>query len=158
GVYWVATGAGICRLDLSGRSPKDRKPICANYVPDETDGADNVFRLFEDHSGTVWAGTFSGVYRLEGKAAQPKFQFVDFGMPKMRDDSLVQDIIEDRLGSLWVATRGSGLYRRLPDGRIEHYYRESGLPPRINTLRVADDGYLWAGTSEKGIYRLRTNA
>jgi ligand-binding sensor domain-containing protein/signal transduction histidine kinase len=154
GTYWVATSQGICRLDVTGAAQGRHGSVCTAFNPGETAGARNVFRLVEDRAGAIWVGTFEGVFRLDASADRVMLRAIDFGMPEGQDHRLVQDILEDRRGSLWVATRGSALYRRLPNGHVDHYGAEEGLPPRINALAEDRGGVLWAATAINGLCRL----
>src|SRR5262249_7006489 len=124
-------------------------PLFTVYHPAEDVLSRSVFDLFEDHTGAIWCGTAGGLYQLEQTGAKVSFRFVDMRiLRETSDDSLVEKIVEDRQGTLWVGTRRSGLYRRWPDGRVERYSRQQGLPEdRINALLEERDGRLWVGTT-----------
>ncbi|MBI3950904.1 MAG: hypothetical protein HY314_10680 [Acidobacteria bacterium] len=179
GVYWVATGDGLCRFNPKGRpwsvvrSPlpttqnnnqqtTDNRqrttddPMFSVYHPGESEAARSIMTLYEDHTGTVWVGTWAGLFRLEQSDGQVKFQFVDVGMPRETgDDRVVQTVLEDQRGALWVGTRGSGLYRRGPDGRVERYTTRHGLPSnRVQALLEDREGRFWVATNG-GLCRLR---
>jgi ligand-binding sensor domain-containing protein/signal transduction histidine kinase len=172
GVYWVATGDGLCRFNPKGRplsvvrgplpTTQDNnqqttdnrlrttgQSLFSVYHPGESPEARSVTALYEDHTGTVWVGTWDGLFRLEPSEGQVKFQAVDLGMPRETgDDRLVETLLEDRQGVLWVGTRGSGLYRRWPDGRVEHYTAQHGLPSnRVHALLEDRDGRFWVATT-----------
>jgi len=71
------------------------------------------------------------------------------------DDRLVQAVLEDRQGALWVGTLGSGLYRRWPNGQVEHYTTRQGLPDNaIQALLEDRTGRLWVGTRYHGLFQL----
>ncbi|MCC7175388.1 MAG: hypothetical protein IT159_09340 [Bryobacterales bacterium] len=62
--------------------------------------------------------------------------------------SSVADALVDREGSVWVATRGRGLYRWLGYGEWEAWTRADGLlHDTIWAVRRDPSGNLWAGTS-----------
>src|SRR5262252_2579196 len=76
GEYWVATGAGLVRFnpqappeprvayanETGSRSP----PMFTVVVPEEENRySRSITVLLADHSGTLWCGTYTGVYRLE---------------------------------------------------------------------------------------------
>src|SRR5262249_32894823 len=69
----------------------------------------------------------------------------------------VNDIVEDRYGSLWVAAP-SGLYRRWSDAAAARYTRHEGLPGDfVHDLLIDHLGQLWVGTREAGFFRLTFN-
>jgi ligand-binding sensor domain-containing protein len=168
GQYLIATNRGLCRLNPPGVSTGKAGPSQSGIFDSEFatyDGADSapgrksINTLFQDRNGTIWCGTFSGLYRLEpsqGQAAgQMMMRLIDIGLPsRSGDDPIVQTVMEDGRGALWIGTRGSGLYRRWPSGEMERYTVAHGLP--INDVRrVLEDsnGRLWAGTT-LGLCRL----
>lgn len=142
GSYWISTGHGLSRFNPSGA------PVFTNYLPGTDEHSWQIEALLQDGAGTIWLGTHGGVYRLNAVGSNVQFQFVDFGMPTEGEGALVQAMLADRRGSLWVGTSGSGLYRRWPDGRIEHYSISNGLPvSRVSALLEDSGGRLWAATN-----------
>src|SRR5213082_2921096 len=114
GVYWVATnGGGVARFNPSpSRSEQSRlrKLFTAYRVGDET--ASNLVNvLYEDHAGQVWAGTDGGLFRLDETSGQPSFRRVSLNLGELERLLIVRALVEDREGSLWVSTQGSGLMR-----------------------------------------------
>jgi len=158
GEYWIATREGLVRwrpgVVASVRGGGDvqgtAKRITAFEVfsPANSDLARDVWRLFRDPSGTIWVGTVAGLFRIETANGDVRFAPIDLGMPATRPDTHhVQDIQMDRTGALWVAARGSGIYRRRPDGRVVRYTDRDGLPEvRVNVLQIDRENHVWAGT------------
>jgi ligand-binding sensor domain-containing protein len=141
GGYWVATGGGVSRFNPKGT------PLFTNYHPSADEASWHVVVLFEDQSGRIWCGTASGLYQLEETSGGAQFHLVELGMPAEEGGNNVQTIVADRQGALWVGTARSGLYRRWPDGRVEHYTTQQGLPVNSLTALLEDrDGRLWAAT------------
>lgn len=70
------------------------------------------------------------------------------------DGLLIRAIIKDRQGSLWIASE-SGLYRRRPDGQVERYSTEDGLPKNGGVRSLVEDreGRVWVRTAY-GLYQL----
>ena len=159
GVYWAATGEGLCRFNPNGvpqpqesttRNKNDAaaaNPLFAICRPDGVAHRD-VTGLFEDHNGTVWLGTWRGLFRLEESGDHVIFHFVDLGMPaRSSEDRHVMAIAEDRQGTLWVGAQSSGLYRYWVNGRVERYTVRDGLPSdAVHSLFIDREGYLWVGT------------
>src|SRR5215471_2046566 len=147
GSYWVAAGHWVCRFNLTG------PPLFIPYeVPPSGQETAEVHVLLEDSSGLVWCGTSRGLYLMDRGQDPPRFQLVDMGMPTEAEGWFVEALMMDHHGALWCGTRGSGLYRRLADGRVEHY--KSGLPDQgVKALLEDNSGRLWAGTPH-GLCRL----
>lgn len=165
GDYWIATGEGVCRFNPTGKRSgvsdngfihQTNEPLFVVYHSGEEPAARGVTTLVEGRDGAIWCGTWGGLYRLERAADQVKFTFVDVGMPNQpADDRLVQAVLEDRQGALWVGTLGSGLYRRWPNGQVEHYTTQQGLPDNaIQALLEDRTGRLWVGTRYHGLFQL----
>src|SRR5438105_137178 len=77
--------------------------------------------LLEDRAGRIWCGNNFGVYSIDPKAANPRLTAVDVGMPgKTWEDSTVNALAEDSEGAIWMGIEDGTIYRRLPDGRVEH--------------------------------------
>ena len=159
GDYWVATDKGLCRFipDPSPRSRGDEsssRKRFAVYYPGEDTGAQLISTIYEDHLGTIWCGTFLGLFRLDKAGDEYTFSFVDIIRSAVAADLFVRAITEDRKGSLWVGTE-SAVYRRRPDGVVERYATEEGFPGTGNGRAIVEgrDGRMWIGTSH-GLYRL----
>ena len=69
------------------------------------------------------------------------------------EQRFISDLMEDRGGSLWIAAP-IGLYRRRPDGRLDHFTTRDGLPmDYLHCLLQDRQGQLWAGTRQHGFFR-----
>jgi ligand-binding sensor domain-containing protein/signal transduction histidine kinase len=104
-----------------------------------------IFALFEDHRGWLWAGTQSGLARWNG---------ADWKIYTTPDGLVVRAIAEDAGGNLWVGTEGSGLYY-FKAGKFYSYQKEElGLAGNdISCLCLDSGGVLWVGTSGHGLAR-----
>ena len=84
-----------------------------------------------------------------------RYRFRHYG-PDEGLNTAVSQIIQDRIGFLWVGT-GNGLYR-YDGGRFQRFGTEDGLPSSsIRCLHVTADGTLWVVTG-RGLSRRRHNA
>jgi ligand-binding sensor domain-containing protein len=91
---------------------------------------------------------------LEAAGNEVRFSPVDLGIPDHFESRFIDCLLEDRVGALWVGSRG-GLYRRWPDGRIETYAKDNGLPDTlIQSLLEDREGRIWVGTALGGLFRL----
>jgi ligand-binding sensor domain-containing protein len=77
--------------------------------------------------------------------AGQRYNFKFYGEEEGLQNLVVQVVLQDRAGFLWVGTQ-NGLFRY--DGsRFTSFGRADGLPPgRIDSLHEAVDGTLWVGT------------
>jgi ligand-binding sensor domain-containing protein len=157
GEYWVATKGGLVRFDP--KSPPEQQPVYTDQagpnshpmfntiVPEDGHKyAQLVAVLLQDRSGTIWCGTYQGLYRVEIEAGRLFLRAVDIGIPpEWGEGWFISDLLEGQDGSLWVAAP-SGLYRRWPDGSSAHYTKHDGLPDiYLHDLLKDHDGQLWAG-------------
>jgi len=109
-----------------------------------------IFALFEDHNGWLWAGTQNGLARWDG--TKWKIYTTRDGLSGVP----VRAITEDARGNFWVGTENGGF--NLFDGEkfIAHWQTTNGLPGNdISCLCPDKDGDLWAGTFGHGLARFR---
>ncbi len=142
GEIWIATDGGLAKLNPKGLAGSKDNPLFTVLLPDNPKA--KSFRvLFEDENGAVWAGTNDGLYRLN---AGSELAAVDLGKPEPKTDTIsISSIIKDRRGAMWIGM-SSGLRRILPNGEVERFNRENGLPDtNISTLHEDKNGRLWIG-------------
>jgi streptogramin lyase/signal transduction histidine kinase len=153
GDLWVGTyGHGLLRFEP--RTGKFRA-----YKPDPADphslSNDTVLCLLFDHSGTLWAGTYTALSRFDAAAQQ--FTTYNLGPPDKSPAYLA--LVEDREGSLWLGTRFSGLQRFNPaTGEVQTYEQDTNRAGtlsdnRVNSLHFDPTGTLWVGT-QNGLDKL----
>jgi signal transduction histidine kinase/ligand-binding sensor domain-containing protein len=108
--------------------------------------------LFEDHEGSLWIGTNSGLARL----VSDKVQLLPVTDPLAT--ASVLSLIEDSEGNLWAGTETGGLHI-LRDQRFRSVGAREGLSSDATTTVVEDNaGTLWVGTSGSGLNALRRSA
>ena len=102
-----------------------------------------IFHVFEDHTGTVWYCTTAGLARQVGGSIE---RLKPYGV------DVVFRVKEDPQGSIWFAQSG-GLYRATAAGRelIASHLQAS-------YLAFDRDGDLWAATKGTGLFRLKIQA
>ena len=141
GFLWFGTNAGLDFYDGSN--------LVSLPFPDlENSVQPVVFSLAEDPSGTLWAGTSNGLYRL------------DQGLPGMRrfttpslEETAIRQMCCSKGGILWVAQKESGLVRiDTQHGSVETSPVKGSAVctgPDGTVYILSDDGGLW--TSEDGV-------
>src|ERR1019366_162221 len=106
-----------------------------------------VTALLRDSGERVWVGAMNGVYETDRRclAARPV-------LPDFR--GVVNAIVKDRAGSLWVATDAKGVMR-LAAGQVSRFHSADGLSDsRVLSLFEDREGSLWVGTAS-GLDRFR---
>lgn len=137
GTIWVGfVDGGLARV---------RDGAVEAVVPPSPGRAVSALAIAPD--GGVLAGTFLGLFRLEGKALVPAS---DGGLPAgIRVNALAW--APD--GALWAGLEFQGAFRRPAGGRFERV--EGGPPPGrdVNDFLVDADGAVWMGTLGAGLWR-----
>lgn len=110
--------------------------------------------VFEDSTGTIWLGSWDGLYRFSKTQNEGTMYFVG---------NHVQALTEDIYGNMWLATYGTGIYKiALSDllsaapGQVPYvnYGENDGLPSNMVFGVLADaSGHVWLSTN-KGLSRL----
>jgi signal transduction histidine kinase/ligand-binding sensor domain-containing protein len=107
-----------------------------------------IFVLFEDHAGKIWAGGENGLGSFDG--SRWDFFTAKDGLPA----SSVRALAEDTRGVFWIGTERDGLFQ-FRDGKI------SSIPAPvkdISCLLAGRAGGLWVGTSGHGLARFQSGS
>ncbi len=156
---WAATKKGV--YVLRGNKWEPTNPMVGP-----------AYDLFQDRDGTMWVGTWDGVWSGEnGEITKNEefdipvaafgaisdgiiamgpdgaFQFISGAWNRIQDQwsRNVRDVVLDHENNLWIAT-GIGLYRSNQNG-IRRYSRSGELiSGEVNALALAPDGRLWIGS------------
>jgi len=119
---------------FAGQGDAER-PFAAGLPP--------VTEIHEDPDGTLWVGTWRGLFRL-GHGRRDSLTTHD-GLP----DDFIHRIYRDSKGTLWIATQ-TGIARAVGDD--ERHFEEQPMPPggalRAVVLFEAPKGTLWIGSAE----------
>jgi signal transduction histidine kinase/ligand-binding sensor domain-containing protein len=99
----------------------------------------SVYALHHDGAGSLWVGTINqGIYRIHGESVD-QFRSVD----GLSGDS-VNQFLEDREGTLWVATT-RGLDAFHDRGVVTLSTREGLGLDQVSSVFAARDGTVWVG-------------
>ncbi len=148
--------AAVVVCATSGRAGLDPRKAMTQYVHDAwgTESGlpqDSVLALAQTPDNYLWLGTEEGLVRFDG------VRFVVFdknNTPEIRTN-LIQALLVDHQGSLWIGTAGGGLVQ-YKDGRFKVYTTGQGLS-NDSVLSLYEDaqGVLWIGTDGGGLDYLR---
>ncbi|MEP6900928.1 MAG: two-component regulator propeller domain-containing protein [Actinomycetota bacterium] len=153
GTIYIATDKGLARLNPHGLRDSAENPLFTVFLPTNPK-AEKILKLFEDKNNQVWVGTSDGLYKLIETGGRTAFELVPLGksLPgagsSFADPGLnmlyISTILEDRHGSLWIGTIGSGLFRLTPDGSVRRFTTADGFGDnKITDLLEDRDGRLW---------------
>ena len=110
----------------------------------------SVRAVLQTRDGYIWVGTGEGLARFNGS----EFTIYSAANTPEFPDAPITILLEDREGAIWVASRGSGLYR-LRAGRFAKIAPNPGLSDgRVYALALGADGSVWIGTAG-GVSRFR---
>lgn len=146
---WIGTyPSGLYVLNI-------RTGATRRYLSSSAHGSlsDNrIYSIFKDYRGDVWVGTYTGLCRYE-----PETDSFTVVCPEIID-GLVNDMVQDASGNLWVAVTGRGVMRH---GDSDDGWHPLQLPARMaenHSLSQAitllsDSSYrLWIGTEGHGVF------
>jgi signal transduction histidine kinase len=139
GRTWVGFfDAGLTRLE--GEKPQ---PVRTN-IPAL---AERIYSIREMRGGDLLVGVNLGLVKLSESGAKL------LTPPDPADRQWVNDAIEDSEGTIWVGYSG-GLAQLTAIGFHPVITRDQAKSPVV-TLAASGDGSLWAGTYDKGLWRVR---
>ena len=142
GYLWLATWEGAARYDGRNFQIFGRKDI--QGLPD------NGMRTFwRDSDGSLlMAGSRGALARLN----QGQWQLFP------ASGELINGVVRDDRGLLWLATEGGGVVRQLQDGSYQRFGVTEGLDSQVVYKVLQDsEGMLWFATPQ-GLYRTDPHA
>jgi len=111
-----------------------------------SDGLTNSFvrTVYQDHTGQIWIGTDSGLFRISGDRVERVDDSVS--LPLLA----VHAIFEDDRGGLWIG--GSRLLRLEESGSQEFRLQGKASENRVKSIFQTADRTIWVGTVS-GLHR-----
>lgn len=113
-----------------------------------------VQRIFEDHAGTLWFATLSGLARYQ--RAQDRFEMFSLDTAG-GEGNRITALFEDSQEVLWVGTAGGEVFRlHREQGRFARHdvlNRGELNPGHISTVHADRFGLIWITTWDAGLLR-----
>ena len=153
---WIGTANGLNRLSLAASGTA---PVFVHYFPEPGNAKTlmdaGISSLYQSRDGSIWAGTVSGLNRLQPGSAT--FQgFPHRFQTYRRGWGTVHDIEEDGKGRLWLATPDE-LMIFDPARQTYQSIRSQKMNPlslssnRLTELLRDRSGVIWVGTNGYGL-------
>ena len=110
------------------------------------DGIGAVTSFSEDGEGEMWFGTSLGGFCIAKKSA-----LYDF----ILKNEIVEGVVPDSSGNIWVNTRGSGIIRLSGNGEREVFKRNH---MKFSSLFIDSSNNFWGTSDEGGLYMMRKDS
>ena len=155
GTMWIATkGAGLIKAEPEGARMQFR---LTRYEHNPNDiyslSSNDVYCIYEDHSGRIWVATFSNGINYISKDENGKDIFISHrnmlkGYP-IKQCNKVRCITADKHGRLWIGTTGGLVMTRLDftnprEVTFNHYMRSPKDPTSLSNNDVH-----WISSTQK---------
>jgi len=148
GRLWVGTASGeLLRFDPKARTWN-------RYGGTE---GQSVMAITEARGGAIWAGTFTGLVRLDPEHGTSRTFHHDASDPQSLGPGYVRSLLQDGQGRLWVGTGEGGLQQVDDAGRVLARFRPRPDDPSslsddyVTALHEDRRGTLWVGTRSGGL-------
>ncbi len=158
----VGTSGGLMLYELAGEK---RKPVFSKLI--ETIPETKIQCIIKkNNSGSYWIGTEDeGLFLLTPSSSdRNKFNSNPIGKKLAVELINVQDVFEDKLSNLWIATFGNGVVKLLlSPGTLQyedflHFSEDNGLENKYTKTIYSDhEGNIWIGTYGSGLVQLQDN-
>ena len=144
GYIWFATDKGLYRYNGYETTI---------YLIEDNTAATNIIRsVYADDQGLIWfSSIFSGLHCLDPKTGVFKHFQPNPNDPSSLSSEMINDILKDKKGFLWVAT-SKGLNRLdINTGKFIRFLHNDKVPTSlsdndVNVLYEDKKGILWVGT------------
>ncbi|GAB3754220.1 hybrid sensor histidine kinase/response regulator transcription factor [Spirosoma pomorum] len=143
---WIGTRNGFAAYQLSTGTYRN---FMSRSLPGNATGVD-VSAFCQASDGTLWVGTRYNRLALLRNSPTPTYA-------QLPGSTSVERIVEDRFGTIWVATFELGLLRYDRQGKLLQQFGREELPTRQFTNLLYDNtsDVLWASTRGAGLLKLR---
>jgi len=158
GEWWLGTGEGLYRYPPSSgfTGIKTMRPLAIYQTRENLTQYQQVFRIFEDSRGDIWASTIAvpnGLGRWDRATEHFRRDLADSAVLPSSADDLARSFGEDRAGNVWIGfSTGLARYR---GGSFTFFDARNGLPPgEIQYIYSDRQGRLWLASARSGLIRI----
>ena len=156
GFLWVAaSNGGLNRFD-----PETETFSCFRHDANDPESIDSddvtAVRPDPQRDSILWVGTDSGLARMDTESGRFERFRHDPSDPYSLSNNDTHPLLVDRVGALWVGSRGGGVDRYDPDHpKFTLYRRNSGVEHGLShssILGMLEDreGFVWIGSAGRG--------
>ncbi|WP_163724778.1 two-component regulator propeller domain-containing protein [Parabacteroides sp. PM5-20] len=159
GRIWVGTWDDGLRRIENPYNMEDLRITSYKYEAQNTDGLIDkyVYDISEDlNTGMIWVGTRKGLSILYDEANGNFKNYVPDNSINSISYNVVQSILRDNRGMMWIATLGGGVNlvrTHKPDfdmNRLDDFSHEFIHNPSVRSILVDKNGLVWIGLGNQG--------
>jgi ligand-binding sensor domain-containing protein/signal transduction histidine kinase len=157
GEWWIGTGRGLYHYPARDRFDALRTtPPVRAYTPADGVATWQLYRLFEDSRGDVWASSVgaetNGLARWTRRTAEMSDVGGAPGLPPLRSQ-LARAFGEDADSNVWIGFEGQ--IARYRGGTFDLFTSSEGVPAgAIRDILTDRSGRLWLASSQRGLVRV----
>ena len=148
---WIATSGG---LSIFNKKTQKFTSVSHNSKNDSSLPNNFVLSIYKTKNGVIWVGTANGLCQLVSRKGN-SFVFKQF-YSSNNESLYVQDIKEDKFGTMCIATKQHGLLKLdLKSNKLVSY--SSNLSKSdVRSIDFDKNGIAWVGTYE-GMFTIQNN-
>lgn len=135
---WVTTNGGLYNI-------VDNKITIAKLKSTSLYALPPILSITEDRQKNIWLGTSSGAFRLNDSS------LVYCNKKNGLTDNIINRMLTDKEGNVWMATDGRGLYR-FSGAQFSVLDETAGLPSAQIMSIAAKGGKVYLGTFDAGLF------
>ncbi|GGA09008.1 hybrid sensor histidine kinase/response regulator [Dyella caseinilytica] len=127
-------------------------PQFRRYGMDDGLPSTSVYAIAQDHDGTIWFGTKTGIARFDGVHFQV-FRHMENDPDSLYNNN-ISALLVDKQGMVWVGGLDGGLSRYNPNtGKFTHWGHDPSNPSSLASdgvwvMAQTPDGTIWVGTND----------
>ena len=109
-----------------------------------------INRINFDGDQKLWLGTDLGIFYYDSI----KNEFLKFNFPDGFGQQYVHDFLFDKKGNLWIAFTNHLMAFNFTENEAREYHFKGIKKPVLNSVFQSQNGNIWVGTNEQGLFYL----